>query len=81
MVNALRWPHRLSPSPPPRHTRTPETTQGLQGYIPSVPDAWNAAEVELDFILRDFELAGLQSHGDTLRAACTALAWPNRLRK
>ncbi len=58
----------------PQHTRTPETTQGLQGFIHLYQMRGNAAEVELDFILRDFELAGLQSHGDTLRAACTALA-------
>jgi len=58
----------------PQHTRTPETTSDRQGFIHLYQMHGNAAEVELNFILRDFELAGLQSHGDALAAACNALA-------
>ncbi len=58
----------------PKYTRTPETTRDKQGFIHLYEMQGNAAEVELDFILRDFELAGLKSHGDALQAACVALA-------
>jgi tripeptide aminopeptidase len=58
----------------PEHTRTPETTNGRQGFIHLYSMQGTAAVAELNFILRDFELDGLQAHGDVLRAAAQALA-------
>jgi tripeptide aminopeptidase len=58
----------------PQYIRTPETTRDRQGYLHLYQMHGNAAQAELHFILRDFELAGLQAHGETLRTVCTALA-------
>jgi tripeptide aminopeptidase len=58
----------------PQHTRTPETTSGRQGFIHLYTMNGTAAAAELNFILRDFELEGLQAHGDLLRTAAQALA-------
>ncbi|HXF63954.1 MAG TPA: peptidase T, partial [Caldilineaceae bacterium] len=73
MVNALHLAAKLLGFLP-AYTRTPETTQDRQGFIHVYQMKGTAAEAELHFILRDFELAGLQAHGDFLRAACQALA-------
>lgn len=58
----------------PEHTRTPETTKDRQGFIHLYTMHGTAAAAELHFILRDYELEGLQAHGDLLRAAAGALA-------
>lgn len=58
----------------PHHTRTPETTNDRQGFIHLTNMHGTAAVAELHFILRDFELDGLQSHGDLMRATAQALA-------
>ncbi len=73
LVNALTLAAKLVAFLP-QHTRTPETTREREGFIHLYQMNGNAAEAELRFILRDFELAGLQSHGDLLRQACDALA-------
>jgi tripeptide aminopeptidase len=58
----------------PECTRTPETTQDRQGFIHLYTMQGTAAQAELHFILRDFELDGLQAHGDLLRITAQALA-------
>jgi tripeptide aminopeptidase len=73
MVNALHLAAKLIDFLP-QHTRTPETTRDRQGFIHVYTMHGTAAAVELHLILRDFELAGLQSHGDLLRAECQALS-------
>lgn len=73
MVNALTLAAKFI-SFLPQHTRTPETTQDRQGFIHLYSMNGTAAEAELHFILRDFELDGLQAHGEVLRAAANALA-------
>jgi len=73
LVNALTLAAKLI-GLLPQHTRTPETTDEREGFIHLVHMAGTAAEVELHFILRDFELAGLESHALALQAACDAIA-------
>jgi tripeptide aminopeptidase len=57
----------------PQYARSPETTEGRQGFIHLVAMKGNAARAELDFILRDFELDGLEAHGAALEAAVEAI--------
>ena len=72
MVNALNLAAKFIDFLP-QHTRTPETTNNRQGFIHLYNMHGTAAVAELHFILRDFELDGLQSHGDLLRATAQAL--------
>lgn len=58
----------------PQHTRTPETTDGRNGFIHLYRMSGDAAEAELHFILRDFEREGLVAHGELLQAVCRAVA-------
>lgn len=72
MVNALQLAARLVDSLP-QYTRTPETTSDRDGFIHLYKMNGTSAEAQLHFILRDFELDGLESHGDLLRQACTLI--------
>ena len=54
----------------PQKTDTPENTEGREGFIHLYKMQGTAASAELHFILRDFELDGLQAYGDMIRAAC-----------
>lgn len=71
MVNALTMAARLMMQLPP--TEAPETTEGRAGFIHLYEMSGTAAEVQMKFILRDFELAGLAAKGEMLNAACAAL--------
>ena len=57
----------------PQETDTPETTSGRQGFIHLYGLTGTAAAAQLGFILRDFELEGLQAYGDKIREACQAI--------
>jgi tripeptide aminopeptidase len=72
LVNALTLAAKLV-SALPEDTRTPETTEGREGFIHLYRIQGTAAEAELCFILRDFELDGLKSHGDLLRSVAESL--------
>ncbi len=72
MVNALNLAAKFIDFLP-QHTRTPETTNDRQGFIHLYNMHGTAAVAEMNFILRDFELDGLQAHGDMLRATTQAL--------
>ena len=72
MVNALTLAAKFV-TMLPEHTRTPETTTGRAGFIHLYSMSGSAASAELHFILRDYELDGLQAHGDLLRAITAAL--------
>jgi tripeptide aminopeptidase len=72
MVNALRLAAKLIDMLP-QNTRTPDTTEGCEGFIHLYRFNGTAAEAELHFILRDFELDGLASHGALLQSACATL--------
>jgi tripeptide aminopeptidase len=72
MVNALHLAARIVDTLP-QATLTPETTAGRQGFIHLVAMNGNAAEVNLDFILRDFERDGLEALGELLKKVCAAV--------
>ncbi len=72
MVNALHLAAKFI-NFLPQSTRTPETTAGRQGFIHVYQMSGTAASAEIQLILRDFELDGLQSHGELLRSVCRAL--------
>jgi tripeptide aminopeptidase len=73
LVNALHLAARLVETLP-QVTRTPETTDGRQGFIHLYEMAGSAAEVELRFILRDFERDGLAEHGALVTRVAEAVA-------
>ena len=72
MVNALLLAARLI-AMLPQNTRTPDTTEGREGFIHLHRLSGTPAGAELHFILRDFELEGLAAHGELLRSACATL--------
>lgn len=73
LVNALHLGAKILMTLP-HVTMTPETTDGLDGFIHAVSMTGSAAEVELHFILRDFEMAGLEAKGALLRQVCETVA-------
>jgi tripeptide aminopeptidase len=73
LVNALHLAAKIITALP-QHTRTPETTDGRQGFIHLYRMSGDAAAVELHFILRDFEREGLAAHGELLQTVCQAVA-------
>ncbi|KPA22739.1 Peptidase T [Shimia sp. SK013] len=50
---------------------TPETTDGSEGFTHVYAQDGGSSETTLRFILRDFEMDGLQARGARLKAACT----------
>ncbi|MEQ9040729.1 MAG: peptidase T [Silicimonas sp.] len=73
LVNAIHLASKIVDTLP-QATLTPETTDGHQGFIHAVDMKGSAAEIELRFILRDFELAGLEAKGALLRRVCETIA-------
>jgi tripeptide aminopeptidase len=63
LVNAIHLAAKIVDTLP-KAVRTPETTDGREGFIHVYKMGGGAAEAELHFILRDFELDGLKAHGD-----------------
>ena len=72
LVNALHLAARLVESLP-RVTRTPETTEGREGFIHLYQMNGTAASAELGFILRDFERDGLAAHGALIERAAALI--------
>jgi tripeptide aminopeptidase len=72
LVNALTLAGKLV-SMLPQHARTPETTDGREGFIHLVRMEGTSSHAEMHFILRDFEREGLAAHGDALQAAVNAI--------
>jgi tripeptide aminopeptidase len=72
LVNALHLAAKIIDTLP-QVTRTPEMTDGRQGFIHLYQMSGGAAAAELHFILRDFELDGLQAHGDLLQQVCATI--------
>lgn len=71
LVNALHLAAKITLTLPAN--MTPETTQERQGFIHMIAQSGDAAEVEMQFILRDFELEGLAAKGDMLRSICASV--------
>ena len=69
LVNALHLAAKLIDMLPQARL-TPETTAGRDGFIHAYQMSGTAAEVEIDFILRDFELDRLSAHGKLLEQVC-----------
>jgi tripeptide aminopeptidase len=67
MVNALRVAADLVLSLP--GDRTPETTEGRQGYLHAINVSGNVSEVNVNFLVRDFTEDGLHELEDVLRRA------------
>jgi tripeptide aminopeptidase len=72
LVNALHLAAKIIDTLP-HATLTPETTDGRQGFIHIYQMSGAAAEAELHFILRDFELDGLRAQGELLQQVCAAI--------
>lgn len=72
LVNALHLAAKLV-TLLPQATQTPEVTEDREGFLHLYEITGTAAEAELRFILRDFELDGLAAKGDLLRQACAAV--------
>lgn len=57
----------------PKQTRTPETTEGRQGFIHVSTLEGGSSQARIQMILRDFELEGLASHRALIQAICDAV--------
>lgn len=73
LVNALHLAAKIVDTLP-QATRTPETTDGREGFIHLYEMTGTAARAELRFILRDFERDGLAAHGALVRQVAEAVA-------
>jgi len=73
MVNALHLAAKII-ALLPQDKRTPATSSGRDGFIHVYKLDGDASAATLQFILRDFELAGLASHGELVRTVCNAVA-------
>jgi tripeptide aminopeptidase len=69
LVNALHLAAKVVATLP-QVTLTPETTNGRQGFIHLYQMSGTAASAKLHFILRDFELDGLEAQARLLRQVC-----------
>jgi tripeptide aminopeptidase len=73
MVNAIKLGARLIERLP-RDDRSPETTEGREGFVHPVRFTGTTAEAELRFIARDFDAAKLAEHEQLLRKLADDLA-------
>lgn len=72
MVNALHLAAKIVDTLP-QVTRTPETTDGRQGFIHVYQMTGTSSDAKLHFILRDFELDGLRKHGELMEQVCATV--------
>jgi len=73
MVNAVKLAARLLERLP-KDSRSPETTEGRDGFVHPTRIAGTTAEAELRFIARDFDAQKLTEHEDLLRGLADQLA-------
>ncbi len=73
MVNAIKLAARLIERLP-KDSRSPETTEGREGFIHPHRLTGTTAEAELRFIARDFDSAKLEEHEQLLRGLADELA-------
>lgn len=73
LVNAIHLASKIIDTLP-HVTMTPETTDGVEGFIHAVDMKGSADQMELRFILRDFERDGLEAKGTLLRQVCDTIA-------
>ena len=72
MVNALHLASKIVTTLP-SVTMTPDTTDGLDGFIHVSEIHGGSTEATITLILRDFELDGLAAKGDLLRQICATV--------
>jgi len=72
LVNALHLASKIVDTLP-HVTRTPETTSDREGFIHVYEMRGTATAATLHLILRDFELDGLNAHGEVVRQVCAAV--------
>ena len=72
MVNALHLAAKILMTLP-HVTMTPETTDGVEGFIHASTIKGGSSEAEIKFILRDFERDGLAQKGALLQQVCEAV--------
>jgi tripeptide aminopeptidase len=72
LVNALHLAAKIIDTLP-QVRLTPETTDDRQGFIHIYLMSGTAAEAELHFILRDFELNGLAAQGALIQQVCATI--------
>jgi tripeptide aminopeptidase len=73
MVNAIKLAARLLDRLP-KDDRSPETTEGREGFVHPTRVTGTTAEAELRFIARDFDPAKLAAHENLLRRLADELA-------
>jgi tripeptide aminopeptidase len=66
MVNAIKLAARILERLP-SDSRSPETTEGREGFVHPVKISGTTAEAELRFIARDFDAQKLREHEELLR--------------
>jgi tripeptide aminopeptidase len=66
MVNAIKLAARIVERLP-KGDRSPETTEGREGFVHPIRITGTTAEAELRFIVRDFDIEKLHEHEDLLR--------------
>ena len=69
MVNALHLAAQIV-DVLPKATMTPDTTDGRDGFIHVTEMRGGSSDCEIRFILRDFEMDGLEAKGALLRQVC-----------
>ncbi|MGC3940840.1 peptidase T [Roseobacter sp. EG26] len=72
MVNAIHLAAKIIQTLP-QATMTPEVTDAREGFIHATDMEGGSSEMTLKFILRDFELDGLEAKGALLRQVCAAV--------
>jgi tripeptide aminopeptidase len=73
MVNAIKLAARIVERLP-ADSRSPETTEGRQGFVHPTKISGTTAEAELRFIARDFDAQKLDEHGQLLRKLADEVA-------
>ncbi len=68
MVNAIRVASEIVGSM--QTDKLPETTENKQGYLHAIEIKGNVGEVEITFLVRDFEESGLKTLEDILEGLC-----------
>lgn len=72
MVNAIHLAAKIIQTLP-QSTMVPELTDGTEGFIHATDMIGGSSEMRIKFILRDFELDGLEAKGNLLRQVCAAV--------
>lgn len=73
MVNAIKLASRIVERLP-QNERSPETTEGREGFVHPTRIAGTTAEAEVRFIARDFDAQKLEEHEQLLRSLADDIA-------